>query len=123
MAKTVYALFGAALVLTGSFFLSLKAIDHFGLFSSGPIVSLRVEGKESLVIPFGQGYQVAYETSGAQSCEMVYHDTMNGSSGRNSLRPNTAGTAGSRLIGDYTLTCTSSTGAIASKSIRIIGKP
>ena len=50
MARIVLALLGAALILIGNFFLSLKAIDYFGLFSSGPMVSLLADGKESLVV-------------------------------------------------------------------------
>lgn len=124
MAKTVFALLGAALVLIGSFFLSLKLFDYFGLFSSssGPSVSLTVNGKDSITIAPGTAYKVEYTISGAQSCLMRYHAD-DGSSGQNSVPPNTTATADSALIGDYTLTCTDADGATTSKSVRISRTP
>lgn len=122
MAKIIFALLGAALVLVGSFFLSLRLIDYFGLFHSGPIISLTADGEESLIISAGGAYNVTYKTSGAQSCEMVYRNAEDGSSGRYNVPPNTSNTGGSQLIGDYTLTCIGSDGATASKSVKISRK-
>lgn len=117
MARIVLALLGAALVLVGSFFLSLKVIDYFGLFPRGPIVSLLVGGTEDLVTS-AVPYNWSYSSSGAQSCELVWHSN-DGSSGRSSVTPNTSVTGPSGLIGDYTLTCIGPTGAMTSKSARV----
>jgi hypothetical protein len=121
MARMVVALLGASLVVIVSFFLSLKAIDHFGLFrpQSVPFVSITVDGKDSIAISPGTPYQVAYTSSGARSCEMVYRNSDDGSSGRYSVPPNRSGTENTRLIGSYTLTCIGLDGATTSKSIAI----
>jgi hypothetical protein len=118
MAKTIFALLGAALVLIGSFFLSLKLFDYFGLFPAGPVVSLAVDGKDSIVIAAGT-YNLSYGSSGARSCEMVYRNTDAGSSGRFPVPPNAGGANLSGLVGDYTLTCIGPDGATASKTVRI----
>lgn len=118
MAKTILALLGAALVLIGSFFLSLKLFDYFGLFPSGPVVSLAVDGKDSIVIAAGT-YNLSYRTFGARSCEMVYRNADDGSSSRFPVPPNGGATNPSGLIGDYTLTCIGPDGATASKAVRI----
>jgi hypothetical protein len=124
MAKTVFALLGGALVLFGSFFLSLKLFDYFGLFSSssGLVVSLTVDGKDSIVITEG-GYNLAYRTSGARSCEMTYRNTDDGSTGRDPVPANTSASNQSGLIGDYTLTCIGFDGSTVSKSVRISRAP
>src|SRR5215472_11981791 len=120
MAKTILALLGAALVLIGSFFLSLKLFDYFGLFSSssGSIVSLTVDGKDSIAISAGP-YNLTYRTGAAKSCEMVYRNVEDGSTGRFPVQPNTSASPASALIGDYTLTCIGLDGTTASKSVRI----
>lgn len=118
MAKTIFALLGAALVLIGSFFLSLKLFDYFGLFPSGPVVSLAVDGKDSIVIAAGT-YNLSYRTSGARSCEMVYRNADDGSSGRFPVPLNVGVANPSGLIGDYTLNCIGPDGATASKTVRI----
>ena len=124
MAKTVFALLGAALVLIGSFFLSLKLFDYFGLFSSasGPIVLLAVDGKDSIAIAAGT-YNLTYRTSAARSCEMTYRNAEDGSTGRSPVPPNTGATNPSGLIGEYTLTCIGTDGASASKTVRISRAP
>jgi len=124
MAKTVFALLGGALVLIGSFFLSLKLFDYFGLFSSssGPVVSLTVDGKDSIAIPGGL-YNLAYRSSGARSCEIAYRNADDGSSGRYPVPANTSASNQSGLIGDYTLTCIVSDGTTVSKSVRISRAP
>lgn len=124
MAKTVFALLGGAVVLIGSFFLSLKLFDYFGLFSSssGPTVSLTVNGKDSVVIPAGL-YNLAYSTSGARSCEMTYRNADDGSTGRFPVPANTSAANQSGLIGDYTLTCIVADGSNVSKSVRISRPP
>lgn len=124
MAKRVFALLGAALVLIGSFFLSLRAFDYFGLFpsSSDLIVSLTADGKDSIVISAGT-YNLSYRSSGARSCEMTYHNVDDGSSGRIPIQPNTSATNPSGLIGDYTLSCIGRDGATAAQSIRISRPP
>jgi hypothetical protein len=120
MAKTAFILLGAALVVIGSFFLSLRAIDYFGLFrSSAPVVSLTIDGKDSIAIPGGTAYQVSYTSSGARSCEMVYRNSDDGSSGRYAVPPNRSGVENTRLIGNYTLTCVGPDGATTSKSVAI----
>lgn len=123
MAKIILALLGGALVLIGSFFLSLKLFDYFGLFAgSGPAVLLTVNGKDSIVIPGGT-YNLAYKTSRVRSCEMVYRSADDGSSGRYPVPPNVGATGTSGLLGDYTLTCIGLDGATASKSVRISRPP
>lgn len=124
MAKIIVALLGAALVLIGSFFLSLRLFDYFGLFpsSSGLVVSLTVDGKDSIVIAAGT-YNLTYRSSGARSCEMAYHNVDDGSSGHSPVPPNTGATNPSGLIGDYTLTCIGRDGATASQSVRISRPP
>lgn len=125
MARVVLALLGAALVLGVSFFLTLKAIDHFGLLPSsvGPRVSLTVNGQDALVVPEGTPYSLTYSTSGAQSCEVVYRNSEDGSSGRFPVPPNRSSTNSSGLIGEYTLTCIGPDGASASKRVRITRAP
>lgn len=119
MAKIVFALLGGAVIVIGSFFLSLKVFDYFGLFRSAPIVSLTVHGKDTFVSS-GENYELAYSTSGAQSCEMTYRNADDGSSGHYTVTPNRSGTSGrSGLIGDYTLTCIGPDGATTSKNVRI----
>lgn len=118
MAKTFLALLGAAAVLIVSFLVSLRLIDHFGLFSarSGPLVSLTANGQDSIVIPAGT-YKLSYASSGARSCEMRYRNADNGSGGKYPVPPNQSGTADSGMIGDYTLTCIAPDGATASKTV------
>lgn len=119
MAKIILALLGGALVLIGSFFLSLKLFDYFGLFSrSGPAVLLTVKGKDSIAVPAGT-YDLTYRTSGVRSCEMTYRNTDDNSTGRYPVPPNTGATAASGLIGEYTLTCIGLDGATASKTVKI----
>jgi hypothetical protein len=125
MARNIFALLGAALVLIGSFFLSLKLFDYFGVFTSsaGPTVSLTVEGKDSIVISRGSSYKYAYTTSGALSCDMRYRSDDDGSSGHFPVPPNAPGTGASALIGSYTLTCTGADGVTASRTVRITATP
>jgi len=122
MGKTVFALLGAALVVIGSFFLSLKLFDHFGLFSSSSGVSLTVDGKDSVAVAAGP-YNLIYRTPAARSCEMTYRNADDGSTGRFPVPPNTSATHASGLIGDYTLTCIAPDGTTASKSVRISRAP
>jgi hypothetical protein len=123
MARIILALLGGALVLIGSFFVSLKLFDYFGLFpGSGPDVSLTVNGKDSIVIP-GGNYNLAYRTSGVRSCEMVYRNSDDNSSGRYPVPPNIGAAGGSGLIGEYTLTCIGLDGATVSKTVRISHPP
>lgn len=125
MTRTVITLLGGALVLIASFFLSLKAIDYFGLMPGpvAPLVSLSVNGKDSIVIAAGTPYKFVYASSGAQSCEMRYRSDEDGSSGHYPIPPNTTGTGGGGVIGNYTLICTGANGASASKTIRISRAP
>lgn len=97
----------------------MKLIDYLGLFPSGPNVSLTANEKESLITS-GENYYVTYNIAGAKSCEMVWHNSNDGSSGRLSVQPNTTATGPSGLIGNYTLTFVGPDGATASKSVRII---
>jgi hypothetical protein len=122
MAKMIFAVLGGALVLIGSFVLSLKAIDYFGLLPSGPIVSLLAGGKDSLVTA-GEPYDLTYKSSGAKSCEMIYRSAADGSSGRFPVTSNTTGATSSGLIGVYTLTCVGFDGRTASKSVTISRSP
>jgi hypothetical protein len=124
MAKTVFAVLGGALVLIGSFFLSLKLFDYFGLFSSGsgPVLSLTVDGKDSIAMAAGT-YNLAYSTPAARSCEMTYRNVEDGSSGRIPVPPNTNASNASGLIGDYTLTCIGLDGVTLAKSVRISRTP
>lgn len=118
MARIVVALLGAALILIESFFLSLKAIDYFGLFSSGPMVSLLADGKESLVVS-EVPYTLTYSISRARSCELVWSDANGRAYGQITVQPNTSVTGPSGWIGDYTLTCIGPNGAATSKSAKV----
>jgi|GEM_PF-6647023 len=124
MGKTVFAVLGGALVLIGSFFLSLKLFDYFGLFSSSsePVLSLTVDGKDSIAVAAGP-YNLAYRTPAARSCEMTYRNADDGSTGRFPVPPNANTTHPSGLIGEYTLTCIAPDGTTASKSVRISRAP
>jgi hypothetical protein len=125
MTKVLLTVVGASFVVIVSFLATLRLIDHFGLFSSAPTVSLFLQGEEfsstegAYIIQSDRNYNVTYSSSGAESCELKYHNADDGSSGQTPARPNITETAASGLVGEYTLTCISSTGASTSKTITI----
>lgn len=124
MIKVMLSVVGAAFIVIVSFVATLRMIDYFRLFSPAPTVSLVVAGKGvasaggAYIIPKEGNYNVSYSTSGAASCELKYHNAENGTSGQQPIRPNIAEAAPSGLVGEYTLTCLSSTGASTSKTVR-----
>jgi hypothetical protein len=119
MGKIFFTSLGAIAIVIVSFWVTLKAIDHFELFlPPGPRVALSVNGKDSIEIS-SETYRVSYSSSGAQSCEIKYHNSLDGSSGVNSVAANTASTASSGMIGNYTLTCIGTDGRSTSKTVQI----